>query len=114
MTRRHCACPRYPCPREEVTLTARARRPEPPTAYLPHLGSLISKETPAMTQTPTIRRHRLPQTALLPADRCRYPARPLPMPDDAVLARVLLKLRQLPTTGPKDVPPTPQEPETPS
>ncbi|WP_093936960.1 hypothetical protein [Amycolatopsis thailandensis] len=86
-----------------------------------------------MTQTPTIPRHRLPQTALLPADRCRYPARPLPLarrvasfaearatqdplpiPDDVVLARVLLKLRQLPTTGPKDVPPAPQEPETPS
>ncbi|WP_340682561.1 hypothetical protein LCL61_28350 [Amycolatopsis coloradensis] len=129
LTRRHCVC-RCHCGKGETTVAARARHPDPPTAYLPLAGSLDPDREQLVMLAPTVPRHRLPAAALLAADlrpyrtpplplarrvlsfaEAQHARRPLPIPDQAVMARVLKKLRQLPTTGAKHPPPTRPEPD---
>ncbi len=124
LTRRSCACPHCPCRKRELTLTARARHTDPPTTYLPLAGSLTLDQSPAVMPAPTVPRYRLPPAAMLPADLLTYrppalplarraalfaetqtPHPPLPIPDNAVMQRVLKKLRELPATGPEQPPP---------
>ncbi|UUV32256.1 hypothetical protein NQK81_02045 [Amycolatopsis roodepoortensis] len=132
LTRRHCVC-RCRCGKSETTVVARARRADPPTAYLPLAGSLDLERERAVLLAPTVPRHRLPAVAMFAADllphrpqpvRLARPVvpfaatrpvhRPLPSPDLAVMERVLTKLHQLPTKGPKHVPPTNLNPGPPS
>lgn len=140
LTRRSCACPRCACRDVEVTLSAVARaRPAHamadniPTEYLALAGFVNAKENTDMMQTPTVPKYTLPDAAFRasglrvyvppavplapsvePLVQTQAPPLDLQRPEIPFMKRVLKKLRELPTTGPGDIPPhrPTQEPPT--
>jgi len=137
LSRRTCACPHCACRDVELTLSAAARATPAhaktdhvPTEYLPLTGFVDTQEKSDVTQTPTVPKYLLPESAFRAGLRTYVPpAVPLapsveplvqdPPPDLRrpglpFMERVLERLREWPATGPGDIPPHPPLPGPPT